>query len=71
MTIRLQRSVRNLFTTNDECAIIRLPHVRLAGLCFLQGHYVVVDAPCSFEEDVKIGVGGDCSGVLDADHETR
>ncbi|VDM65689.1 unnamed protein product [Strongylus vulgaris] len=41
-----------------------MPHVRLPGLCFLQGDYVIVDAPCSFEKDVKIGVGGGSPGVV-------
>ncbi|VDM67648.1 unnamed protein product [Strongylus vulgaris] len=58
--------------TNDECTITssHLPHVRLPGLYFLQGDYVVVDAPCSFEKGVEIGVGGDCPGVVGAEHET-
>ncbi|VDM80961.1 unnamed protein product [Strongylus vulgaris] len=55
--------------TNDECAIT-LPHDRLSGLCFLQGDYVVINAPCSFEKRVKIGVGGDCPDVLGAEHKT-
>ncbi|VDM68899.1 unnamed protein product, partial [Strongylus vulgaris] len=49
--------VMELSPTDDECAIIQLPHVRLPGLCFVQGDYVVVDAPYSFEKGVKIGVG--------------
>ncbi|VDM76730.1 unnamed protein product [Strongylus vulgaris] len=53
--------------TTDR-AITQLPYVRLPGLCFLQGDYVI-DAPCSFEKAVKIGVGGDCLGVVGADFE--
>ncbi|VDM77780.1 unnamed protein product [Strongylus vulgaris] len=44
---RLHVPCWNLFTTNDECAITQLPRVRLPGLCFQQGDYVVVDAPAA------------------------
>ncbi|VDM71847.1 unnamed protein product [Strongylus vulgaris] len=47
----------------------QLPHIRLPGLCFLQGDYAAVDAPCSFEKGVKI-VGRDCPGVIDVENET-
>ncbi|VDM65793.1 unnamed protein product [Strongylus vulgaris] len=49
--------------------MMSVPYVRPPGLCFLQGDYVVIDAPCSFEKGVKIGIGGDCSGVVLAEHE--
>ncbi|VDM66520.1 unnamed protein product [Strongylus vulgaris] len=55
---------------HDGCIITQPPHVRLPGLCFLQGDYVVVDAPCTFEKGVEIGVGGNCPGVVGAEPET-
>ncbi|VDM83692.1 unnamed protein product [Strongylus vulgaris] len=66
----LQRAVIEPSLHEHECAITQLPHVRLPGLCFLQVDYVVLDAPSSFEKCVKIGVGGDCPGVVGAEHET-
>ncbi|VDM67339.1 unnamed protein product [Strongylus vulgaris] len=55
------RSVMELFTTNNACAISQLPYVVFLDVV-LQGDYIVLNAPCSFEKGVKIGVGGDCPG---------
>ncbi|VDM65366.1 unnamed protein product [Strongylus vulgaris] len=65
---RFQRSVIES-SPRMMCAITQLPHVRHPGLCFLQGDYMIIDAPCS-EKGVKSGVGGDCPGVVGAEHET-
>ncbi|VDM76930.1 unnamed protein product [Strongylus vulgaris] len=63
--------VEGLLFADDfsESSAADLPHFRLPGFCFLQGDYMVVEARCSFEKGVKIGVGGDCPGVVDAEHE--
>ena len=61
---------RELLTTDDESPILHLSHVFFLGLGFLQGNHMEFDAPSSFEKSVKIGVAGDCSGVVGADHET-
>ena len=58
-----------LLTTNDEGPIAQLSHVLLPGLRFLQGDDVLLDVPCSVEKSVKVGVCGDCSGVVSAEHE--
>ena len=58
-----------LFTTNDEGPITHLSHVLLPGLRFLQSDDVVLDVLCSVEKSVKVGVCGDCPGVVGAEHE--
>ena len=61
---------RELLTTNDESSILHLSHVFFPSLGLLQGDDMEFDAPSGFEKSVKIGVAGDCSGIVGADQKT-